>query len=107
MTCIVSTVILCGNFLSAQAYTFTPDKTLHSQAAILYNRDTEQVLYEKNPDQPQMPGHLAQIMTAIVAARIVPTRTVRPLRQMMRYKTLYNYDEPMTCAMRTLTTETR
>ena len=32
-------------FLSAQAYTFTPDKTLHSQAAILYNRDTEQVLY--------------------------------------------------------------
>ena len=66
VTCIVSTVILCGNFLSAQAYTFTPDKTLHSQAAILYNRDTEQVLYEKNPDQPQMPGHLAQIMTAIV-----------------------------------------
>lgn len=49
VTCIVSTVILCGNFLSAQAYTFTPDKTLHSQAAILYNRDTEQVLYEKNP----------------------------------------------------------
>ena len=52
VTCIVSTVILCGNLLSAQAYTFTPDKTLHSQAAILYNRDTEQVLYEKNPDQP-------------------------------------------------------
>lgn len=26
VTCIVSTVILCGNFLSAQAYTFTPDK---------------------------------------------------------------------------------
>ena len=35
---IVAAVLLCGNALSVQAYTFTPDATIHSQAAILYNR---------------------------------------------------------------------
>ena len=95
VTCIVSTVILCGNFLSAQAYTFTPDKTLHSQAAILYNRDTEQVLYEKNPDQPQMPGHLAQIMTAIVVMQSCSDLDGTTITaDDALYKTLYNYDEP-------------
>lgn len=55
---IVAAVLLCGNALSVQAYTFTPDATIHSQAAILYNQDTQQILYEKNADQQQMPGHL-------------------------------------------------
>lgn len=66
LTLMIGTVFFCGNTISAQAYTFTPDETIHSQAAILYHRDTEQVLYEKNADQQQMPGHLAQIMTAVV-----------------------------------------
>lgn len=44
---IVAAVLLCGNALSVQAYTFTPDATIHSQAAILYNQDTQQILYEK------------------------------------------------------------
>lgn len=66
LTFAVSAVFVCGSTFSVQAYTFTPDETIHSQAAILYNRDTEQILYEKNADQQQMPGHLVQIMTAIV-----------------------------------------
>lgn len=66
MTFAVGIVFVCGNTLPVQAYTFTPDTTIRSQAAILYNRDTGQILYEKNADQQQMPGHLAQIMTAIV-----------------------------------------
>ena len=51
--------------MCTNAYSFTPDITLHSAAAILYNQDTEQILYEKNADQQQAAGHLTQIMTAI------------------------------------------
>lgn len=63
---IISALILWNLTPTVNAYTFTPDKSLHSQAAILYNVDTQQIVYEKNADQQQMPGHLAQIMTAII-----------------------------------------
>ena len=92
---IVAAVLLCGNALSVQAYTFTPDATIHSQAAILYNRDTQQILYEKNADQQQMPGHLVQIMTAIVVLQNctdLDGTTITASDEL--YKTLYSYDEP-------------
>ena len=92
---IVAAVLLCGNALSVQAYTFTPDATIHSQAAILYNQDTQQILYEKNADQQQMPGHLVQIMTAIVVLQNctdLDGTTITASDEL--YKTLYSYDEP-------------
>ena len=93
---IVAAVLLCGNALSVQAYTFTPDATIHSQAAILYNQDTQQILYEKNADQQQMPGHLVQIMTAIVVLQNctdLDGTTITASDEL--YKTLYSYDEPV------------
>lgn len=95
VTCAVTAVVLCGSLFSVQAYTFTPDATIHSQAAILYNEDTEQILYEKNADQTQMPGHLTQIMTAIVVLKNcsdLDGTTITASDEL--YKPLYNYDEP-------------
>ena len=67
VSCLIAGVLLLSeSALCTNAYTFTPDITLHSAAAILYNQDTEQILYEKNADQQQAAGHLTQIMTAIV-----------------------------------------
>lgn len=87
--------MLSANALSANAYTFTPDVTIHSQAAILYNRNTQQILYEKNADQQQMPGHLAQIMTAIVVMEScddLDGTTLTANEDL--YAPLYRYSEP-------------
>lgn len=65
-TLLLTAVLLLGTSHSASAYTFTPDVTLHSEAVIVYSRTNNQILYEKNADQKEMPGHLAQLMTAIV-----------------------------------------
>ena len=54
VSCLIAGVLLLSeSALCTNAYTFTPDITLHSAAAILYNQDTEQILYEKNADQQQ------------------------------------------------------
>ncbi len=95
LTLAVGTVVVCGSTLSAHAYTFTPSETLHSEAAVLYNRDTGQTLYEKNADQPQTPGQLTQIMTAIVVMEQCSDlngTTITANDDL--YAILYNYDEP-------------
>ena len=68
---IVAAVLLCGNALSVQAYTFTPDATIHSQAAILYNRDTQQILYEKNADEPLAPASVTKVMTLLLVMEAI------------------------------------
>lgn len=100
-------IFLQGNFHSVTAYTFTPDISLHSEAAIVYSRTNQQILYEKNADKAEMTGHLAQIMTAIVVLEhcenldgttITADDTLyRPLYQYenaddLRYADIYNGD---------------
>ncbi len=52
--------------LKAQAITFKPPFEINSESAVLYNMDTDSVLYAKNADKQQAPAQLAQIMTAII-----------------------------------------
>lgn len=50
----------------AKALAFTPNTTVYSEAAVLYNLDVGSIVYEKNADMKQMPAALTQIMTAVV-----------------------------------------
>ena len=44
VSCLIAGVLLLSeSALCTNAYTFIPDITLHSAAAILYNQDTEQI----------------------------------------------------------------
>ena len=95
LTLLLTAVFLGRMSVTVKAYTFTPDITLHSSAAILYCRDTDQILYEKNADQQQMPGHLAQIMTAVVvleACSDLDGTTITADDSL--YNVLYQYSEP-------------
>lgn len=51
---------------SAEAISFNPSKTIYSDSAILYNLDTETIVYEKKADDIKPPAQLIQIMTAII-----------------------------------------
>ncbi len=66
VTILLTSAFLTGIQFSADAYTFTPSDPLHSEAVIVYSRTNDQILYEKNADQREMPGHFTQLMTAIV-----------------------------------------
>lgn len=46
--------------------TFTPNCTVQSQSAVLYNMDIGETVYEKSPDTKHMPASLVQIMTAVL-----------------------------------------
>ncbi len=52
----------------ANAISFKPPQTnvLYSESALLYNMDTQTVVYEKKADEKKPPAQLIQIMTAIV-----------------------------------------
>ena len=67
-TAVVTAVSLMGFTpkMKAEAMLFTPNNTVQSDAAILMNMDIGEVVYEKNADMKEMPGALAQIMTAVV-----------------------------------------
>lgn len=52
---------------SAQALSFRPSFLVQSDAGILYNIDTQTVVYEKNADKQCSPAQTVQIMTAIIA----------------------------------------
>ncbi len=94
----IAAALLSTSFLfrlspSTHAYTFTPDDALYSQAAVLYNVDSQQIVFEKNADQPQAPGHLAQIMTAIVVIELcsdLDQTTITADNEL--YDVLYRYD---------------
>lgn len=107
ITLVMTAGMLAGIPFSAHAYTFTPNEPLYSEAAIVYSRTNDQILYEKNADQTEMPGHLAQIMTAVVVMEhctdlddttiTVDDSLYRPLYQYedvddLRYADLYDGD---------------
>ncbi len=67
LSAIMSIVMFCCFLLvqiPGQAISFTPNFEINSAAGLLINTDTNQVLYEKNADDPYMPGSLVQIMEA-------------------------------------------
>ena len=61
-------VIAAGSLLpiKADALTFSPNTSVSSKAAILYNMDIGTVVYEKDANRRESPAALAQIMTAVV-----------------------------------------
>lgn len=95
--CILTLFLLCVALpaTAANAYTFTPDVPLRSRAAVLYSVDTEQIMFEQNADTEQAPGHLAQIMTAVVVLEQCQDldRTSITANDTL-YGPLYSYDEP-------------
>ncbi len=50
----------------AKAVNFTLKTPLQSESVVLFNRDTNTIVNEKNADTRQMPGPLVNIMTAVV-----------------------------------------
>lgn len=68
LLCSVLLLFRCVLFdpVSVQARNFTPPFELSSEGVYLMNLETEQVIYEKNPDQPLVPASLTKIMTAIL-----------------------------------------
>ncbi|MBR4626375.1 MAG: D-alanyl-D-alanine carboxypeptidase [Ruminococcus sp.] len=50
----------------AGAVVFQYKDKLYSESALLMSLDTNEVIYEKNPDSPQCPGTLVNIMTAVI-----------------------------------------
>ena len=67
---VLTTIIVLFNIIkpnNVQAISFRPDDKINSEMAILYNLDTQTVVYEKNADIKSPPAQLVQIMTAIVA----------------------------------------
>ncbi len=52
--------------LKTEAVTFQPPFEVNSESAVLYNMDTDSILYSKNADKQQAPAQLTQIMTAII-----------------------------------------
>lgn len=68
LTAVMTAVIVIGSVpsLNAKALTFTPNTTVQSESAVLMNMDIGEIVYEKNADKKEMPGALAQIMTAVI-----------------------------------------
>lgn len=67
---VLTTIIVLFNIIkpnNVQAISFHPAKKIYSEMSILYNLDTQTVVYEKNADIKKPPAQLVQIMTAIVA----------------------------------------
>ncbi len=67
--CAVMVVIMAAGFMPVKAHaelTFSPDFDIYSEAAILINLDTGEVIYEKNADKQLVPASLTKIMTAII-----------------------------------------
>lgn len=62
----------CQPLIHASAVSFTPSFELNSQSGVLVSLDTGDTIYEKNPESPQSPAQLAQIMTAIICLETCP-----------------------------------
>lgn len=63
MTLIFAVVTLTANL---SAVSFNPDFEVYSEAALLINLDTGDVIYEKNADKQLVPASLTKIMTAVI-----------------------------------------
>ena len=63
ITLIFAIVTLTAN---VSAVSFNPDFEVYSEAALLINLDTGEVIYEKNADKQLVPASLTKIMTAVL-----------------------------------------
>jgi len=65
---LLSAVLIFGlsSEFRPKAISFSPNDTINSDSAVLYNTDTGTIVYEKKSDAQKNPAHLVQIMTAIV-----------------------------------------
>ena len=90
--CILFTLI---SPFKVNAITFTPPFDIKSESAILINLDTNSVVYEKNPNQQQMPAQLSNIMTAIIClenCQDIEDTTITASNEL--YGDIYRYEYP-------------
>lgn len=82
----------------ADALTFTPNTSVSSEAAVLYNLDVGATVYEKNADMKEMPAALTQIMTAVVVLENcadITTETVTANEDMFEQFSSYDYQSDL------------
>lgn len=66
---VFTVLLIMFNFIPSvktEAVSFTPPFEVNSESAILYNMDTDAVIYAKNPDKQEAPSQLVQIMTSVI-----------------------------------------
>ncbi len=73
-----------------EALSFELPQSLKCNSAILYNQDTDTVVYEKNADEQKNPVQLVQIMTAIVALKKLKMEEELTVDENL-FSELYNY----------------
>lgn len=89
-----TTITLCAiKPEQAEAYNFTPGFAVNSLAGVLYNVENDQVMYEKNSEQKQNPGHFVQIVTALVVMDKVTDLSATITASSDLYGPLYDYEE--------------
>lgn len=79
----------------AEATNFSPNCTVMSESAVLYNIDLDTVCYERNADMKELPAALTQIMTAVVVLENcadITTETVTATDEM--FDTFRAYEFP-------------
>lgn len=67
--CVVTAAVMLMLSISvpvSAAISFTPDFDVYSEAALLINLDTGDVMYSKNADKQLVPASLTKIMTAVL-----------------------------------------
>ncbi len=69
---VVMTIIFSFSTKIFAQPTFEPDFEVKSDAVLLYNLDTNNIMYEKNSDKALPPASLVKIMTAIIAIENTP-----------------------------------
>ncbi len=69
--CLIITVI-CSGIFSAGAISYPNDVQTRSDSILLVNLDTNQVVFEKDPDSRRYPASTTKIMSYIVAIENIP-----------------------------------
>ncbi len=100
LLCLFQAVIFLCSFctsLTGKAISFTPNFEINSEACLLINTDTNEVLYEKNADTQYMPGALVQIMEAALILENHETELDKMIscdgEMVQRYQTAENPDD--------------
>lgn len=78
----------------ASAVSFTMKRSLHSESALIYNLDSDNIIHEKNADKKQMPGPLVNIMTAVVCLENCSNLGERITIDEEVYSSLYDTEYP-------------
>ena len=72
--CVVFLIIclVITTFIPVSAYTLPAGTEVEAQSVILYNFNSDTVVYQNNPDEWREPASLTKLMTALVVAEIDP-----------------------------------